>query len=559
MKGSRALLKMLEDRGAETMFGYPGGAVIPIYDEILDSSIDHVLVRHEQCAGHMADGYARASGKTGLCLVTSGPGATNVVTGVATAYADSVPMMVLTGQVASGLLGLGAFQEVDAFSLMMPVTKYNYRVLDLQQLPKAVDEGWRLARSGRPGPVHIDLPVDSMNSEIDEILLSFDHPLKPVATDLSGYPAALAAICAARRPVILAGGGVIGADACGEMTALAEMLGAPVVNTLMGIGSIPWDHPLSMGPLGMHGRLSALSAVKQADLLIALGTKFSDRTYSPHTCVPEGCRIIHVDIDATEFGKHGCASIDLAGDVKQVLGLMLEDLAGITSPRRDWTDQASVFKSACARCSADIDTQPIAPQRVMAELNRAMDDDTVVTTDVGQNQMWAMHHLRIRKPRHFISSGSFGTMGFGLPSAIGAKVACPEKKVVTVTGDGGLLMVIQELATAVERRLPVVICLLNNGWLGMVRQWQKLFWDKRYSSTMLAGSNPDFVRLAESFGAKGVRVERPGEIGDAMRQAFDSDVPFLIDIWTDPEEDMLPMLPPNPSLSLVRGRCGYDA
>ncbi len=557
MKGSRALLKMLEDRGVETMFGYPGGAVIPIYDEILNSSIDHVLVRHEQCAGHMADGYARASGRTGLCLVTSGPGATNVVTGVATAFADSIPMMVLTGQVASGLLGLGAFQEVDAFSLMMPVTKYNYRVLDLQQLPKAIDEGWRLARSGRPGPVHVDLPVDSMNSEIDEVLLSVDYSLKPVPTDLSGYGAALAAIATAQRPVILAGGAVISSDACDELRAFAEMIGAPVVNTLMSVGCMPWDHPLSMGPLGMHGRLSALSAMKQADLLIALGTKMSDRTYSPHTCVSPGCRVIHVDIDSTEFNKHKCDSINLTGDVKQVLGLMLSDLSGKVAPRKDWTEEAKGYKAKCQCCMNDIDVTPIAPQKVMKELNAAMDDDTIVTTDVGQNQMWAMHHLRINRPRHFISSGSFGTMGFGLPSAIGAKVACPDKKVVTVTGDGGLLMVIQELATAVERHLPVVICLLNNGWLGMVRQWQKLFWDKRYSGTMLYQSNPDFVKLAEAFGAKGVRVERPGEIGDAFKQAFASDVPFLIDIWTDPEEDMLPMLPPNPSLSMVRGRCRY--
>lgn len=555
MKGSRALLQMLEDRGVKQTFGYPGGSVIPIFDEVLNSSIENILVRHEQCAAHMADGFTRASGEPGVCLVTSGPGVTNAVTGVATAQADSIPMMVLTGQVASGLLGMGAFQEVDAFSLMMPITKYNYRVLELQQLPQAIDEGWKIMQYGRPAPVHIDLPVDSMNSEIDESMLNCSYEPRKINTDKTLLLAAIAEMKSARRPVIYAGGGVIGANASNELVKLAEMLGAPVVTSMMGLGCIPYDHPLSLGPLGMHGKLAALDAIKNADLLIAVGTKFSDRTYSAKSCVSPGCRIIHVDIDATEFGKHGLDSLNILADVKETLTLFIGGLEDI-SPKQEWLAVAAGFKARCDGCRIDFDNERILPQRVMYEINKFIDDDTIVTTDVGQNQMWAMHHLKVRKPRQFISSGNFGTMGFGLPAAMGAQVACPDKKVISIVGDGGLLMVIQELATAVHYGYPVVICLMNNGWLGMVKQWQKLFWNERYSSTKLFDSNPDFVKIAEAFGANGIRVEKPGEIGDALRQAFASGKTTLIDIWVDPEEDALPMLPAN-NTAMVKGRCPY--
>ncbi|MBE6525134.1 MAG: biosynthetic-type acetolactate synthase large subunit [Thermoplasmata archaeon] len=555
MKGSRALLQMLEDRGVKQTFGYPGGSVIPIFDEVLNSSIENILVRHEQCAAHMADGFTRASGEPGVCLVTSGPGVTNAVTGVATAQADSIPMMVLTGQVASGMLGMGAFQEVDAFSLMMPITKYNYRVLELQQLPQAIDEGWKIMQYGRPAPVHIDLPVDSMNSEIDESMLNCSYEPRKINTDKTLLLAAIAEMKSARRPVIYAGGGVIGANASNELVKLAEMLGAPVVTSMMGLGCIPYDHPLSLGPLGMHGKLAALDAIKNADLLIAVGTKFSDRTYSAKSCVSPGCRIIHVDIDATEFGKHGLDSLNILADVKETLTLFIGGLEDV-SPKQEWLAVAAGFKARCDGCRIDFDNERILPQRVMYEINKFIDDDTIITTDVGQNQMWAMHHLRIRKPRQFISSGNFGTMGFGLPAAMGAQVACPDKKVISIVGDGGLLMVIQELATAVHYGYPVVICLMNNGWLGMVKQWQKLFWNERYSSTKLFDSNPDFVKIAEAFGANGIRVEKPGEIGDALRQAFASGKTTLIDIWVDPEEDALPMLPAN-NTAMVKGRCPY--
>lgn len=555
MKGSRALMKMLEDKKVDTMFGYPGGQVIPIFDEILNSSVRHVLVRHEQCAAHMADGYARATGRPGVCLATSGPGATNLVTGVATAFADSTPMLVLTGQVATRSLGLGAFQEVDAFSLMMPVTKHNYRVLDLKDLPRAMTQGWNVALAGRQGPVHIDLPVDTMNSDIDESLLTKKYPPKAIPEDLSGITEAVKWIKSAKRPIILSGGGVVSSGAAAELQKFAEMIRAPVIMPLLGLGTIPADHPLSLGSVGMHGRMCSLNAMKESDLIIAMGTRFSDRTHSFHSQMASDCRIIHVDVDSVEFNKHNKASINILSDAKKALNALMKGL-DTRQEHPQWCSRIKEFKQRCS-CNNDFETVPIAPQRIMSEINKILDKDTIITTDVGQNQMWAMHHLKIQRPRQLITSGGFGTMGFGLPSAIGAKVACPDKKVMTITGDGGLLMVIQELATAVAEDIPVVICLMNNGWLGMVKQWQHLFWEDRYSGTHLRPSNPDFVRLAEAFGARGLCVERPSEIADAFKVAFESDRPFLIDIRIDSEEDVLPMLPPNPAVPIIKGRCPF--
>jgi acetolactate synthase-1/2/3 large subunit len=554
MKGSRALLKTLEDRNVETVFGYPGGVVIPIYDEIMDSSIRHVLVRHEQCAAHMADAYARTSGIPGVCLATSGPGATNLVTGIATAFADSSPMIALTGQVGTGSLGLGAFQEVDAYSLMMPITKHNFRVLDINRLPHTVAEAWEICQTGRPGPVHIDIPVDQVNADIDESLIDeATFTIKPVATDVSGLQEAVEWIRKANRPVMMIGGGVIGGNACEEVRKLAEMTNIPIVTPMMGLGAVPSEHPLNMGPLGMHGRLGALDIFKNSDLIIAIGTKFSDRTFSAHTD-PANCKVIHIDIDAVEFKKHSNhPSVNLLCDAKKGTQMLIDALGGYKDVHTEWDTRVRNIKKKCA-CNFDYDTSPIIPQKVMFELNKFLDDDVIVTTDVGQNQMWAMHYLDIRRPRQFISSGSFGTMGFGLPSAIGAKAARPDSKVVTITGDGGLLMVIQELATSIAEDLPVVICLLNNGWLGMVKQWQNLFWNSRYSETKL-DADPDFVKVAEAFGAKGICVEKAGEINDAFKTAFDCDRTCLIDIRVDPNENITPMLPPNPQLPIIKGRC----
>lgn len=547
---------MLEDRGVDTMFGYPGGSVIPLYDEIPSSSIRHVLVRHEQCAGHAADGYSRASGRTGVCLSTSGPGATNMVTGIATAYADSVPMLALTGQVGSSLLGSDAFQEVDAYSLMMPVTKHNFRVTNINRLPHAVSEAWNIARSGRPGPVHIDLPVDQFNAEIDPSLLKSTYGIKPMKEDFSRIPDAVTLIKEAKRPVIMAGGGVISAEASEELVALAEKIHAPVVTPLMGIGSIPSSHPLCMGALGMHGRMCATEIFTDADLVIAVGTKFSDRTYSPHTKPAEKTKVIQFDIDPIQLGRSNRNGVGLLGDAKKGLR-MLCDAISTPTERHPWERKFSEARKKCA-CDFNTYSTPIIPQKVMRDLNDFIDDETIITTDVGQNQMWAMHFLDIKRPRQLLSSGSFGTMGFGLPAAIGAKAARPDCKVAAVVGDGGLQMVIQELATAVAEDLPVVVVLLNNGWLGMVKQWQKLFWDKNYSATEL-GDDPDFALIAKAYRARGYTVERPGELHDALKDAFDSGKTCIIDIHVDPEEDALPMLPPNPKLKAIHGRCPYSS
>lgn len=557
MKGKRALLQMLEDRGVETMFGYPGGSVISIYDEIMDSSINHILVRHEQCAAHMADGYARASGIPGVCIATSGPGVTNMITGIGTAFADSSPMIALTGQVGTGSLGLGAFQEVDAYSLLMPITKHNFRVLDVNRLPHAIDEAWKICQAGRPGPVHIDLPSDQMNSDIDESLLSATYGIKEPKEDMSGLKTAMQWIKEASKPVLLVGGGAIIANASAEVTKLAELLCAPVVVTLMGVGVMPTGHPLYLGPLGMHGRMCALETFQNADLVIAIGTKFSDRTFSPHSRFGKDCRVVQIDIDSTEFDKHKNTSVNLLCDAKKGTAALLDGLAKYASQHKKWSEHCSAKKKQCV-CKTDINITPIVPQKVMFELNKYLDagKDMIITTDVGQNQMWAMHYLHIQKPRQFLSSGNFGTMGFGLPSAIGAKAAKPDSTVVTITGDGGLQMVQQELATAVAEDLPVVIVLLNNGWLGMVRQWQKLFWDRRFSETELK-ADPDFTKIAEAYGAKGMLVTKPGDVADALKTAIDSGETYLLDIHVDPEEDVLPMLPADPTQDLVMGRCQY--
>ena len=554
MKGTKALVTMLERKGVDTLFGYPGGSVIPIYDELYDANLRHILVRHEQCAAHMADGYARASGRPGVCLATSGPGATNLVTGVATAFADSVPMLAFTGQVGTGSLGLGAFQEVDAYSVMMPITKHNFRVLDVNRLPHAVSEAWEICQTGRPGPVHIDLPVDQMNSQVDESVLDEEYGIKPLCEDLSGFEEAVQWIRAANRPIILVGGGAV--NAYREVMELSELLQAPVDTTLMSMGVVPSTYDLCMGPLGMHGRMSALHAMNEADLIISVGSRFSDRTYSQKSRMrsPDG-RVVHIDLDATEFGKHRHPAVNLQCDSAKAVRMLIEALRPSYTPSMDWANRARLFKQHCA-CDPDFGCTPIVPQKVMHEINRFIGDDTIVTTDVGQNQMWAMHYLDIEHPRQFLTSGTFGTMGFGLPAAIGAKAALPEKKVMTITGDGGLQMVIQELATSVAEDLPVTVVLLNNGCLGMIKQMQKYYWNGRYSAMEL-GDDPDFVTVAKGFRCNGIRVERPEEIGDALKQAMESDVTTIVEVMVDPEADILPMLPMNPNIPIIKGDCRF--
>ncbi len=552
MRGTEALLTMLEERGVDTIFGYPGGSVLSIYNELLDSDIRHVLVRHEQCAAHMADGYARAKNVPGVCLATSGPGTTNLVTGIATAYADSVPLIALTGQVAAGSLGQGAFQEVDAYSLLMPITKHSYRVLDVNRLPHAISEAWDICQMGRKGPVHIDMPVDQMGKDLPEALIHEHYGVKPLTEDLTGVHEAVQWIRECERPLILVGGGAM--DASEEVMELAKLTGAPVVNTLMGMGIVPSSYPMNMGPLGLHGRLAAIELSAESDLIISIGSRFSDRTYSPHDRMQSG-RVIHVDIDPTEFGKHRHACVNLQADARKAIRALICALGSKPVRWESWENHARKLK-ADSYIAPDNGAVPIKPQRVMQEINSLLDDDTIVTTDVGQNQMWAMHYLNIEHPRQFITSGTFGTMGFGLPSAIGAKAACPDKKVMTVTGDGGLQMVIQELATSVADDLPVTVVLLNNGHLGMIRQMQKHYWGRRFMAEELC-ADPDFVTVAKGFHCNGIRVERPDEIRDALKTALESDVTTIVEIMVDPDEDILPMLPMDPKIPIIKGGCHY--
>ncbi len=553
MHGAKAVIRLLEKEGVDCMFGYPGAATIPIYDELLESSVRHVLVRHEQCAAHMADGYARASGRIGVCMATSGPGSTNLVTGVATAYADSSPMLVLTGQVGTSMLGNAAFQEADTFSLMMPITKHNYRVLEPEGIPEAIGRGINIAMTGRKGPVHVDLPVDVIKGQLPDSMLTEEYPMPAPMEDFTRMTEAARALLEAQRPVILAGGGAIWASAGPEVAGLAEMLLAPVITTLMGKGIMPEEHPLCLGMLGMHGRESARNALMESDLVLAVGTRFSDRTIPNPNDLPLSTRIIHIDVDPVEARRNPRTKVALVGDAKQALrGLMRSISRG--KGETEWSARVREMRSRC-RCELMCEDVPIRPKRAIYELARLIDDDTIITTEVGQNQMWAAHFLKVRHPRQFITSGGMGTMGFGLPAAIGAKMAMPSRKVVDVAGDGSLMMVFQELATAMAEELPVTILLLNNGWLGMVRQWQKLFWGQRYSGTSL-GQLPDFVKLAEAYGAGGVRVERPSEIREALVRGMGSDVPFLIDVICDPEDDMLPMIPSGKSSKeMVLGSC----
>ncbi|HTY47072.1 MAG TPA: biosynthetic-type acetolactate synthase large subunit [Methanomassiliicoccales archaeon] len=555
MKGSKALLSLLEKEGVEVMFGYPGGVVIPIYNDLLDSSIHHVLVRHEQCAAHMADGFARATGRPGVCMATSGPGSTNLVTGVATAYADSSPMLVLTGQVSTHLIGTAGFQEADTFSLMMPITKHNFRVLNPSELPEAIKRGMNIAKNGRMGPVHVDLPMDVMNGDVPEALMDQDYPVPQPAEDFSGMLEAVRTLLNAERPILMVGGGAIWANAGPEVAKLAELLMGPVVTTIMGKGIIPEEHPLCMGMLGMHGREAARKALLEADVILAIGTRFSDRTIPHANEIPMTTKIIHLDIDSIEAGKNPRTKVRLVGDAKRGLQLLIK---GVGKGKHDtpWAKRVREIRAKCS-CNIDIDSIPIKPQKAIYELGKILTDDTIITTEVGQNQMWAAHFLKVKHPRQFITSGGFGTMGFGFPASIGAKIAFRNRPVIDIAGDGSIQMVFHEFATAAQEDLPVMVVVMNNGWLGMVKQWQKLFWDKRYSGTTLR-NNPDFVALAKAFGADGVRVEKPSELREAFQKGLRSDVPFLVDVVTDPEEDVLPMVPAGKlSTEVVSGNCPW--
>ncbi len=547
LKGAEILCEALLKEGVETIFGFPGGALLPLYDTFPQyPQLRHVLVRHEQGAAHAAEGYARSSGKVGVCLATSGPGATNLVTGIANAYLDSSPMVAITGQVARPFIGKDAFQEVDITGITLPITKHNYMVMAVGDLAQVVQEAFHLARTGRPGPVLIDIPRDVF---MEETTVSW-----PEKVNLSGYKPTLAghpsqikraarAINEATRPVILAGQGVAISGAYDELRALAEQAQIPVITTLLGIGTFPESHVLSFGMLGMHGMAYANMAVDASDLVIAIGMRFDDRATGRVSGFAPKAKVVHIDIDPAEIGKNVRVDVPIVGDVKNVLKVLNKLVE--SGDRHEWVRQIEDWREEHPALWIR-DGDDLIPQFVVRKIYEVTGGDAIIVTGVGQNQMWAAQHFYYDRPGSFISSGGLGTMGFELPAAIGAKIGSPQKTVWCIAGDGGFQMTLQELATAVQDRVAVKIAILNNGFLGMVRQWQELFHNKRYVGTELWG--PDFVKLAEAYGIPGLRVTDRVGVTAAIEEAMAYDGPFLIDFKVEPEENVYPMVPPGASL-----------
>ncbi len=548
--GAQILVESLRREGVKVIFGFPGGAVLNIYDELFEVTfLRHILVRHEQGAVHAADGYARASGKPGVCLVTSGPGATNTVTGIATAYMDSVPIVVFTGQVNTALVGNDAFQEADIVGITRPCTKHNYLVKDVKDLARTIKEAFYIATTGRPGPVLIDLPKD-ITSNTTEL----SHPNK---AEIRGYnptyeghagqiKRALQLILSSTRPVIYSGGGIISSSASRELRAFAEKLNAPVTSTLMGLGGFPANNRLSLGMLGMHGTYWANMAVTECDLLIAIGSRFDDRVTGKIDEFAPRARIIHIDIDPTSISKNVRVDIPIVGDAKAILKSLLNHLGKqkeIQKFRRSqgkWLSRIEKWRKAHPLSYQQ--GKEIKPQYVVEKIYELTKGEAIISTEVGQNQMWASQFYRFDRPRTFLTSGGLGTMGYGFPAAIGAQAAFPKKTVIDIAGDGSIQMNIQELTTAVQHHLPVKVAILNNRYLGMVRQWQELFYRKRYSHTNIEMA-PDFVKLAEAYGALGLRAERPEEVVPVIKEALRSDKPVLMDFVVAREEGVYPMVP----------------
>ncbi len=539
----------MKREGADVVFGLPGGVLLPLYDAIYRSDIRHILVRHEQGAAHMADGYARATGKVGVCIATSGPGATNLVTGIANAYMDSVPMVAITGQVNTFLIGKDAFQEADITGITLPITKHNYLIRSAKEISRVFREAFYIARSGRPGPVLIDLPRDVTVEEVEftwpEVNLPGYHPSTKVHE--MQIKKAARALMAAERPVIYVGGGVRYAEAHRELFELATKINAPVTTTLMGIGCFPEDHPLSLGMLGMHGTKYANYAIQESDLLLAVGARFDDRVTGKTASFAPHAKIIHMDVDPAEVGKNVRVDIPVVGDAKNALAALLKEVQ--PKPRSAWNEKIAQWKQDHPLKYIP-DMNIIKPQFVIEKLCE-LAPDAIITTEVGQNQMWAAQFFVHKDPHKFISSGGLGTMGYGFPAAIGAKVGMPDCEVIDIAGDGSFLMNSQELATAVVNDIPVKVAILNNGCLGMVRQWQELFFDKRYSATILGRTSPDFVKLAEAYGAVGLRATRPQDVEPVIRAALASDRPTIMDFIVNPAEKVSPMVPAGATLGEI--------
>jgi acetolactate synthase-1/2/3 large subunit len=558
MSGAQALVEALERQNVKVMFGIIGGATLPVYDVLYDSEIRHILSRHEQCAAHAADGYARASGKPGVCMATSGPGATNLVTGIANAYMDSSPVIAITGQVntyapnSSYMIGKDAFQEVDIIGITIPITKYNYQVKDAADIPNTVRTAFQIATTGRPGPVLIDLPKN-VQTDIREMEFSKEIKIRGSKLPCDPHPMqvkkAAELLVDAEKPIILAGGGVTSSNASEELFELAELLMAPVATTLMGKGCFPENHPLSLGNIGMHGTRAANELILEADVLLAVGTRFSDRATGKLDTFCSDAKIIHIDVDEAEIGKNVDVDVPIVADAKRTLKAIYELVIKKLKKNKDslWFKRVKEVKEQFQNTIAAEKVENLKPQTLLKELRRILPEETIVTTEVGQNQMWAALYYEALKPRTFISSGGLGTMGFGFPASLGAKVACPDRTVVDIAGDGSFMMTEQELACSVEENIPVTVIVLNNSMLGMVAQWQRLFYNRRYSAVKL-GRVPNFVKLAKAYGAQGVRIGSLDEFSKAVRKAIKSEVTTVIDVPISPEENVFPMVPPGRGL-----------
>ncbi|CAN5538291.1 acetolactate synthase large subunit [soil metagenome] len=549
MRAADALMEALKAEGVEHVFGIPGGANLPTYDALYDAELMHVQARHEQGAGHMAEGYAKSSGRVGVAMATSGPGATNLVTAIADAMMDSVPTVFITGQVRTDLLGTDGFQEADVNGITMPVVKHSFMVQDPRYIPEYVHAAFHIASTGRPGPVLIDIPQDLSRADID-YEPSTDPP------DLPGYKPstegnikqiriAAKALANAVRPIIYSGGGVVNANASEELREFARADRFPVTSTLMGLGAYPAPDDQWLGMLGMHGTRAANYAMDEADLIVCIGARFDDRITGKLSEFAPRAKFVHVDIDPAEISKNVPAHIPIVGDAKQVLPKLTKEYRAVqadSSRLDEWWKRIAAWQKEYPLDYERAETGEIKPQAMIEATYKATGGEAIITSDVGQHQMWTAQYYDFTKPRRWINSGGLGTMGFGLPAAIGAKVACPEDTVVCLAGDGSLIMNVQEFATAVHHEIPVKVFLMNNGYFGMVRQWQELFWDKRYSSVEM-GPSPDWVKLADAFGAKGMRVSEQAEVEGAMRDALDEDGPVLLDVRVTPEENCYPMIP----------------
>jgi acetolactate synthase-1/2/3 large subunit len=556
--GAQIIVECLKKEGVDTLFNYPGGAILPIFDELSNAPFRQILVRHEQAAVHAADGYARASGKVGAVLVTSGPGATNTVTGIATAFMDSIPVVILTGQVPTPLIGNDAFQEADIIGITRPCTKHNYLAKDVKDLAQILKEAFYVARGGRPGPVLIDLPKDTLVNSTE-----FKYPekvfIRGYQPTYEGHPGqiqrAVKLILKSKKPVLYVGGGIISSNASKELSLFAERLGIPVTMTLMGLGGFPGNHPLSLGMLGMHGTYRANMAVMESDLLIAIGSRFDDRVTGKIEAFAPQAKIIHIDIDPTSISKNVRVDLPIVGDCKRILSKMLslledEDIDSFKEGLDKWHHQIEKLKVLHNMNYEQKDI--IKPQYVVEKIYELTKGDAIISTEVGQNQMWAAQYYQFIKPRTLLTSGGLGTMGYGFPAAIGAQVAFPNKLVIDIAGDGSFQMNSQELATAVQYQLPIKVAILNNHYLGMIRQWQEFFYGKRYASSSLERVSPDFVKLAEAYGAIGLRATRPEEVVPTLKKAFSIPKPVIIDFMVDPEENVYPMVPAGEPLNQMR-------